>query len=48
MKIAAELCIFTNDQIIIEHAPDAEATAETEDGAKPKPARRSRRKAAQA
>jgi ATP-dependent HslUV protease, peptidase subunit HslV len=45
MKIAAELCIFTNDQIIIEHAPDAEAKA-TEDGAKP--ARRSRRKAAQA
>jgi ATP-dependent HslUV protease subunit HslV len=45
MKIAAELCIFTNDQIIIEHAPDAGAKA-TEDGAKP--ARRSRRKAVQA
>jgi ATP-dependent HslUV protease subunit HslV len=45
MKIAAELCIFTNDQIIIEHAPDAEAKATEDD---PKPARRSRRKAAQA
>jgi ATP-dependent HslUV protease, peptidase subunit HslV len=44
MKIAAELCIFTNDQIIIEHAPDAEAKATEDD---PKPARRSRRKAAQ-
>ncbi|HEX5166481.1 MAG TPA: hypothetical protein VFV93_13850, partial [Thermomicrobiales bacterium] len=46
MKIAAELCIFTNDQVVIEHAPDAEAKAST-DGS-PKPARRSRRKAVQA
>jgi ATP-dependent HslUV protease subunit HslV len=43
MKIAAELCIFTNDQIVIEHAPDADAEAKAENGAKP--ARRSRRKA---
>jgi len=45
MKIAAELCIFTNDQIVIEYAPVPDD--ETQEAAeKPaKPARRSRRKA---
>jgi ATP-dependent HslUV protease subunit HslV len=43
MKIAAELCIFTNDQVVIEYAPDADAQAKPETGEKP--ARRSRRKA---
>lgn len=43
MKIAAELCIFTNNQVTIEHAPDESEKAEPD--ADPKPARRSRRKA---
>jgi ATP-dependent HslUV protease subunit HslV len=46
MKIAAELCIFTNDQIIIEHAPD-EAEQQEATSTDAKPTRRTRRKEAQ-
>jgi ATP-dependent HslUV protease subunit HslV len=47
MKIAADLCIFTNDQIIIEHAPGEEEQPEAT-STDAKPARRTRRKEAQA
>jgi ATP-dependent HslUV protease, peptidase subunit HslV len=50
MKIAAELCIFTNDQIVIESAPVEEPASSTDDtpAEDAKPAARSRRTAAQA
>jgi len=45
MKIAADLCIFTNDQVIIEIAPGEEAETPSEE--ETKPAKRTRRKAEQ-
>jgi ATP-dependent HslUV protease subunit HslV len=46
MRIASDLCIFTNDQIVMEYAPveKPDQVDETTDSAA-KPARRSRRKA---
>ena len=46
MKIAADLCIFTNDQLVVEHAPEPDAESGPVAPAKPTRKRRAAKAAA--